>query len=607
MNKDELETVWIHTINTNASASVAMALMSATKGSGFNWSNKPYGMAADSETTFVSELIGCMARNLREIGSSEWADIREAWMGIWEEVSKDKNTWDDYTWKSCINAVRQKEFSSGESDVQMQILQEVPLTSWQILPKEQLHEILKDALVKGDAGLVSTLIEVGADVKKGHLIKSREHYAKRGYAYVLTPSICVTKNIRCIEVLMEAGAGIDDLEISYIGTDGKEVNEFVQSSWDFFMDYQNKDNNTMLNSERVEAASLILKRQLRDATDKDEYKKEIICRLIEGSKDRESNRTLLGRLIKMDDFKDCFKLGAKMKYDISILNFMALTDYSLCDWFLKISNIDIEHAREVDDAHGFKLEHYAMMGRSGSISALDPVRKSVRELALQLEDDKFLMKLLNRTIELSELGVFDNLIETSVSRHDNQPLSVMHALLDEVGKNQINPKFSLAMKKTCSSFSFNDQLRVIKMLGRLSRNGTSLIKNRGADWLSNQVICKNVDNSNANNEYTDVTDLRICMALMDSLRLGNHLSDRKEDVSNLLALMDTILSNPKIWNAIVELESGGYADVWKRDFFDPMRESDGGVVWNRMKNAGEAAILKQINGVSGFKKLAVAL
>lgn len=153
INEKQLELVWSHTLRTNASASVVKDLLSVTADD-FNWEAKPYGIETDTSATYISALINCISKNLLQIKSSEWESARETWMEVWEIVSKNKNNWKESTWKTCTQAVRRENFDSNSSNVQEQILNDIPTKVWSDLTENELHAALKDALVNGDVGLV---------------------------------------------------------------------------------------------------------------------------------------------------------------------------------------------------------------------------------------------------------------------------------------------------------------------------------------------------------------------------------------------------------------------------------------------------------------------
>lgn len=607
-NMKSLEMVWSHVLSTDVPASVIKALVEVS-GKGFDWSLRMYGKSVNKPDTYLSELIICISKNLKELGSSEWVSVREEWLNVWNVISRNKGEWSEEVWRSCVNAIMHESFNSNESDVQNQIVQEIPDSVWKSYSEEELRNFLQVALVKGDLDLVNKTIQLGVDLSKGHILRSQEYYDDGRQAYIMTPSICVTKDVKCIKALLAAGASTSDLQIvRKVGKD-KYSYELIQTVWDFFMGEQNKDNVEMLSGERIDATLLLIKDCLKNFKSHSEslkYKNALIIRLFEEALVNKNNKMLLLKLIKEEpEFEECFALKNKIKCDLNIFNFLAVVEPEMCSWLLRSARLSIGTISDFEDEYGFKMEHYAMMGRSRTTEAFNHLGKERNKIGQALTQDIFLLKMLKRTVALSKMGVFDT---QEVMRSGSQPLTVMHKLIEEIGNTEIGLKINTAMKKVCEQFSCEDQFEVIKMLERLSckkTNATSLINMRNTNWLNDQIIFKNLVKGGTTTKDEDALGLRLCLAIMETFRTAHRLNENKEDI---FKTVDEVLENrPRVWRALLELESGEYAEVWNRDVFSPLKEVDDGVFWNRMKSVGEAAMLKEINGVSAKAKAGVAL
>lgn len=397
----------------------------------------------------------------------------------------------------------------------------------------------------------------------------------------------------------------DDLQIVGKHEDGENCYNPIQSSWDFFMGEQNQDNCDMDASDRINAALLIVKTGIKRSENSQAslaYKNALIVKLIEDLPSNTTNKALLFKIMRDQEFLECFKLENKIKYGMNFYNFLAVTKPDLCGWFINSTRFNLDEAREFKDEYGFKMEHYAMMGMGGSLDAFNEIGKPHKELLEPLTNEEFLINLLRRTIEISNLGIFDKFLASVSNYKLAQPLAVMHNLIEN-GSDTDKLKINATMKKVCENFSFEDQFATIKMLGRLSSLSTksgSFINHREIRWTNDQVLFKNLSNEVSINDY-DAFQLTMCLELIDHINSSSMVEKIKTELCRILA------DRPKVWQALVELESGENSVVWNRDVFSGLKALESGAIWNSMKSAGEASVLKQIHGVSNNTKSAHVL
>ena len=604
--QDDLIAVWHHILSTNPSSSTISALLNVQQGE-LDWSYSIHGLATDEPETMVSTLIVCLSNKLADRKDLALHNTNDEWLNIWNMVSKNKDSWDDYTWKSCIGAICSENFYPTSQTVQQIILDSIPNHIWEKIPEDEMQKILKTGLLKGDPAFIEKLIKLGVDLSKPHLIEYSENLGSFGSKthWTLMPGICVTKNTECIKLLLEAGAGTQDLKSveriwnpkSNNPNGFKDYKKRLESAWDFFMSpetkkYIHKDS-IISRSDKITAIELIIDYNLKNIKDESSqltYKKNIISNAIELFIDNPLNHELLKRLAESSSFEDCFKPETSIKYGLSALNLIALKIPDYLKSFLAIPKIKNQKLENFTDLNGFRFCHYMLMSRYCEYANFH-INDSLDITLSSLADPKFLLKMLRKVLALSKDGAFDIIAQNDIRSQSRLPLTGMRDAINGGLSNShsLFKRIESSMDKLNREFTYDDQFEIIKMLGHFSMDYTG-INNRGSKWSNDQLILilnASLDEGETRCKNSDVVALRTAMYLMDTIsKTRGTISENTEDLASLLS------RHPKVWESIVSLQTGENSKTWNRDVFEELQSINGGTDWNTIKCSGEAAVLK---------------